>query len=572
MNPTLIDPQELSKLFAPMVKTSMSHFLPESILTGGFLLAIILDLLIRKSSQKKLTGYFALIVLAGAFIASWMQWQPYQQGSASWKGGAMIFPYVQTLVPLVGMAVVDNFAVFFKLLISLSAILIVLMSLLSREVEERGKRNGEYFALMLALTLGMFLMPASTDLVMMYISLELVSITSYIMAGFMKENARSSEASMKYVLFGAFSSGLMIYGFSILYGLTGTTSIIGIQAVLGIGMEAHSINQLALWIGVILSLAGMGYKISAAPFHFWTPDVYEGAPIPVTALLSVASKAAGFGLLMRFLMFSFPISQTTGQLILNWPLVIAILAAITMTLGNFAALRQSNIKRMLAYSTIAHAGYMMVGLVAVSSGLFMLAEVRSYGFHQELLPHFYEMSGMVSIMIYLVAYLFTNLGAFYVVMLIANKIGSEEIEDYKGFAKKSPLLAVSLGIFLVSLTGIPLTIGFIGKLYIFSAILTTDPITHTTPWIWLAVVMVLNSVVSLYYYVRVMQAMFIKQSDAHTAPLTSALSVSSDGTLSYSFVSKIFIFAFLIPTIVLGVYFTPVVDFASNVVRFFSLQ
>jgi NADH-quinone oxidoreductase subunit N len=157
-------------------------------------------------------------------------------------------------------------------------------------------------------------------------------------------------------------------------------------------------------------------------------------------------------------------------------------------------------------------------------------------------------------------------------MLIANKIGSEEIEDYKGFAKKSPLLAVSLGVFLVSLTGIPLTIGFIGKLYIFSSILTADPITHTTPWIWLAVVMVLNSVVSLYYYVRVMQAMFIKQADAQTAPLTSALSVMPDGTLSYSLISKIFIFVFLIPTIFFGVYFTPVVDFTSNVVRFFSIQ
>ncbi len=563
---------DLANTLKPLIGETMSRFIPETILTAGFLLAIILDLLIRKPSQKKLTAYFALVVLAAAFVTSWMQWKPYQPGSPTWQGGKMIFPYTTTLVPAIGMAVVDNFAVFFKLLISLSAILVVLMSLLSREVEERGRRNGEYFSLMLALTLGMFLMPASTDLVMMYISLELVSITSYIMSGFMKENARSSEASMKYVLFGAFSSGLMIYGFSLLYGLTGSTSIIGIQAVLAEGMKAHTINKLALWVGVVLSLAGMGYKISAAPFHFWTPDVYEGAPIPITALLSVASKAGGFGLLMRFLMFSFPVDFETGKLLLNWPLLIAILAAITMTLGNFAALRQSNIKRMLAYSTIAHAGYMMVGLVAIGSGVFMLNEIKAFGFAPAALPHFYELSGVVSILIYFVAYLFTNLGAFYVVMLIANKIGSEEIEDYKGFAKKSPLLAVCLGIFLVSLTGIPLTIGFIGKLYIFSSILTADPITHATPWIWLAVVMVLNSGVSLYYYVRVMQAMFIKQADAQTAPLTSALSVMPDGTLSYSLISKMFIFVFLIPTLFFGVYFTPLVDFTSNVVRFFSIQ
>jgi len=563
---------DLANALKPLIGETMSHFIPETVLTAGFLLAIILDLLIHKTKEKKVTGYFALVVLATAFATSWMQWKPFVPGSATWAGGKMIFPYTTTLVPAVGMAVVDNFAVFFKLLISLSAILIVLMSLMSREIAERGRRNGEYFSLILALTLGMFLMPAATDLVMMYIALELVSITSYIMAGFMKDNARSTEASMKYVLFGAFSSGLMIYGFSLLYGLTGSTSIIGIQAVLAEGMRAHTINMPALWVGVILSLAGMGYKISAAPFHFWTPDVYEGAPIPITALLSVASKAGGFGMLMRFLMFSFPVDFETGKLLLNWPLLIAVLAAITMTLGNFAALRQSNIKRMLAYSTIAHAGYMMVGLVAVGSGIFMLNELKAFGYVPAALPHFYEMNGVVSIMIYFVAYLFTNLGAFYVVMLIANKIGSEEIEDYKGFAKKSPLLAVSLGIFLVSLTGIPLTIGFIGKLYIFSSILTANPITHETPWIWLAVVMVLNSVVSLYYYVRVMQSMFIKQADAQTAPLTSALSVSADGTLSYSLISKIFIFVFLIPTLFFGVYFTPVVDFTSNVVRFFSLQ
>lgn len=543
---------ELAKAIKPLISDTMSHFLPETILTGGFILAIILDLLIRKSSQKKLTGYFALIVLAGAFVASWYQWVPFVKGN--WEGGRMIFPYFQTLVPQFGMAVVDNFAVFFKLLISLAAIFVVLMSLLSREVEERGRRNGEYFSLMLALTLGMFLMPASTDLVMMYISLELVSITSYIMAGFMKDNARSSEASMKYVLFGAFSSGLMIYGFSLLYGLTGTTNIVAIQLVLAEGMAAHSVNTLALWIAVILSLAGMGYKISAAPFHFWTPDVYEGAPIPVTALLSVASKAGGFGLLMRFLLFGFPADPKTGELLLNWPLVIAVLSAITMTLGNFAALKQANIKRMLAYSTIAHAGYMMVGLVAAGAGVMQLG--KGLGASDQ---------GIVSIMIYFVSYLFMNLGAFYVIMLIANKISSEEIEDYKGFAKKSPLLAVSLSFFLVSLTGIPLTIGFVGKLYVFSAIL------QEPKWLWLAVVMVLNTVVSLYYYVRVMQAMFIKQADAQTAPLTSSLSVAADGTLSYSMVSKAFIFAFLIPTVVFGVYFTPLVDFASNVVRFFSL-
>ncbi len=566
MHSFLLDLGAVSKQMIPYVKYSMENFLPETILMGGFLLAIIIDLFVRKTSQKKITGYFAIVVLAVVFYFSYQQWIPYQN-NPDWKGGTTIFPYLisfarpaldgagKVVQSPYGMSVVDNFAVFFKLLISLSGIFIVCMSLLSKEVEDRGRRNGEFFSLMLAVTLGMFLMPASTDLVMMYIALELVSITSYIMAGFMKESARSTEASMKYVLYGAFSSGLMIYGFSILYGLTGTTNLIAMNHVLAQSLTDGTVNHVALWTAVILSLAGMGYKISAAPFHFWTPDVYEGAPIPVTALLSVASKAAGFGLLMRFLLFGFPVDPKTFEPILNWPIVIAALAALTMSLGNFAALRQKNIKRMLAYSTIAHAGYMMVGLVAagVGTGILNIGLGRTES----------DM-GIVAILVYLIAYMFMNLGAFYVIMLIANKINSEELEDYKGFAKKSPLLAVSLSLFLVSLTGIPLTVGFIGKFYIFTAIL------QQPKWLWLAVVVVLNSVVSLYYYVRVMQMMFIKSADANTA--TDSVELPVDGSLSYSMVSKVFIFAFLIPTIVFGVYFGPLVDFTGNVIRFFSPQ
>jgi NADH-quinone oxidoreductase subunit N len=556
--------EAVSKQMMPYIKYSMENFMPETVLMAGFIAAIVIDLLLGKNGNKKITGYFALLVLAAAFLLSWQQWIPFQE-KVDWKGGSVIFPYSMSFfAPLAdpvagglkvvyGMSVVDNFAVFFKLLISLSAIFIVGMSLLSKEVEDRGRRNGEYFALLLAMTLGMFLMPAATDLVMMYIALELVSITSYIMAGFMKDSQRSTEASMKYVLYGAFSSGLMIYGFSILYGLTGTTNIIAMSQVLATSYQADTVNIVAMWTALIMSLAGMGYKISAAPFHFWTPDVYEGAPIPVTALLSVASKAGGFGLLMRFLFFGLPGNSQTLEPLLDWRIVIAVMAAITMTLGNFAALRQSNIKRMLAYSTIAHAGYMMVGLVAAGAGVHAISQSRG--------P---SDAGIVSILIYFVSYLFMNLGAFYCVMLIANKINSEEIEDYKGFAKKSPLLAVSLTLFLVSLTGIPLTIGFIGKLYVFTAIV------EQPKWLWLAIVMVLNSVVSLYYYVRVMQAMFIKTADS--VPVTSALSVSPDGTLSYSLLSKAFIFVFLVPTIVFGVYFTPIVDLTQNVIRFFNIN
>lgn len=567
MHSLLLQMPNLGASLTDLATFSMKHFIPETLLTAGFLLAVVLDLLIRGRSMKKVVGYFTFLVLAVAFYFSWEQLitAPEMKDIMSWKPGTMIFPYSQTLPSAqvdpatkdifapYAMAVVDNFAVIFKLIIALAGMFVVGMSLLSREVEERGRRNGEFYALLLAMSLGMFLMPASMDLIMMYISLELVSITSYIMAGFMKDDARSTEASMKYVLFGAFSSGLMIYGFSILYGLTGTTNIRAIHEILQIQFNSGGVNTVALWTAVILSLAGMGYKISAAPFHFWTPDVYEGAPIPVTALLSIASKAGGFGLLMRFLIFAIPSNPQTMQPLLNWPIVIAIMAAVTMSLGNFAALRQSNVKRMLAYSTIAHAGYMMVGLVSIGMGAGTLGRTWQSTAN----------AGVSSILIYLISYLFTNLGAFYVVMLIANKIGSEEIEDYKGFAKRSPLLAVCLTVFLVSLTGIPLTVGFIGKFYIFTAIV------QQPQWVWLTVVMALNSVVSLFYYVRVMQSMFVKQSDAQTAPNLSSLEIQADGTLRYSILSKAFIFVFLIPTLVFGVYFGWLVNLTGNAIRFF---
>jgi len=548
----------------PFVTQSLQHFLPETILIAGFILAIVLDLFIKKGGDRRVTGYFAILVFAAAGYAAFQQWVPFNPLGHEWKGGQMIFFYFVSLTPPLGMMVVDNFSVFFKLLISLTGIFIILMSLSSEEVGMRKSRLGEYYSLLIGMAIGMYLMPASTDLIMMYITLELVSITSYILAGFMKDSSRSAEASMKYVVYGAFSSGLMLYGFSLLYGLTGTTNILAIKMVLAniFTNPATHPSTLSLWIATILSLAGMGYKISAAPFHFWTPDVYEGAPIPITALLSVASKAAGFGLLMRFLLFVYPTDPQTGNPILNWPMIVAILSALTMTLGNFAALQQSNIKRMLAYSTIAHAGYMMIGLVAAGVGTALTGMQVTEG-----------SSGIVAVMIYLIAYLFMNLGAFYVVLLIANKINSEEIEDYKGLARRAPLLCVALGLFLISLTGIPLTIGFIGKLYIFTSILKIDPVTHHIKYLWLAIVAILNSVVSLYYYIRVMAAMFIKDPEqSAVADGGGALIITNEGALTYPFSAKLLLFAFLIPVIVLGVYFTPVVEFAGNVVRFFTLQ
>jgi NADH-quinone oxidoreductase subunit N len=279
-------------------------------------------------------------------------------------------------------------------------------------------------------------------------------------------------------------------------------------------------------------LAGFGYKISAVPFHFWTPDVYEGAPITITAFLSVASKAAGFAMMLRFF-----VSTSAEQLgsglgaTLNgfdWTKVVVILSVLTMTLGNLVALWQDNLKRMLAYSSIAHAGYMLMGVVVFSR------------------------DGIASVLIYFVVYLFMNLGAFYAVMLIANKTGSENIDDYKGLGARAPLLSVSFVILLISLTGLPPTAGFVGKLYLFVAVLEAK-------WVWLAVVGALNSVVSLYYYVRVFRNIFLRDSKEGSAPI------------EFTPVQLLLLMVFVVPTLILGVYFAPVVDFANISVSMFGI-
>src|SRR3972149_5620045 len=328
---------------------SLSHFLPETILTGALCLAILSDVMFRKN--RTVTVVIALLGL----LAS------------------MVFVYRQSgLVESVfsGMVVVDPFAAFFKSIIGFAAILILLFSLFSEEVKNTEKRRGEYFSLLLAMTLGMYLMAGAANLLMMVLALELTSLTSYVLAGHMKEASDSSEASLKYILYGALSSGLMLYGISILYGLTGATDIYGINKALSAG----EVNEVALLIASVLIIAGFGYKVSAVPFHFSTPDVYEGAPITITAFLSVASKAAGFAMLIRFFKVTFidssvvslPEGFWASLQDFEWNKIVAILSVLTMTLGNLVAVWQNNLKRLLAYSSIAHAGHMLMGVVGLS--------------------------------------------------------------------------------------------------------------------------------------------------------------------------------------------------------------
>ncbi len=486
-------------------------FAPETALTVALLVAIITDLIFRRSSIP-----VAAVAMIG-FIVTF----------------ALLIPQATVHEAIFSnMIAVDSFAFFFKLVIMLSAMLIVLFSLNSGELNSAGRRLGEYYSLLIALTLGMMLMAGASNLLMMYLALELSSITSYILTGYTREAQDSSEASLKYVIYGALSSGLMLYGISIIYGMTGSLDIYAINQVLAKG----GLNDLMLLIAGILTIAGFGYKISAVPFHFWTPDVYEGAPITITAFLSVASKAGGFAMMIRFLKVTFIDSNAVAVHAgswasikgFDWVAVIAALSVLTMTLGNLVAIWQNNMKRLLAYSSIAHAGYMLMGVVVLSN------------------------EGLSAILIYFIIYLFMNLGAFYVVMLIADKIGSEDIEDYKGLGPKAPLVTVALTIFLISLTGLPPTAGFIGKLYLFTALLDGK-------WIWLAVVAAINSVISLYYYARVLRNMYLRDDERHVG-----------AQIEFTYLQKAMVLLLLIPTILFGLYFTPLVQLAQASVKIFG--
>jgi NADH-quinone oxidoreductase subunit N len=323
----------------------------------------------------------------------------------------------------------------------------------------------------------------------------------------------------------------MLYGISIMYGLTGSLDIYQINRVLASG----GLNEATLLIAGIMALAGFGYKISAVPFHFWTPDVYEGAPITITALLSVASKAAGFAVMIRFLKVVFLDPASAGVTegvwaslqLFDWPALVAILSVLTMTLGNLVAIWQNNMKRLLAYSSIAHAGYLLTGVVVLNN------------------------EGLAAVLIYFVVYLFMNLGAFYVVMLVANATGSEDVESYKGMSARSPLLAFALALFLISLTGLPPTAGFIGKLYLFAALLNGG-------WIWLAVVAALNTVVSLYYYVRVFRNMYLRTDETPREPIRIGM------------IQTATLLVLAVPVILLGLYFTPLVELAQASVKIFG--
>src|SRR5499433_59245 len=454
---------------------------------GMFLL--IFDLLIQ---TKRWLGYIALagIVISASFLFRLRGIEFYAYG---------------------GSLILDPFSIFFKLIFLVAAALSIAISLRYLDIER--ENHGEYYALILFATMGMMFMAGAVDLVTLYIGLETMAIATYVLVGFLRSNQRSNEASMKYFLLGAFSSAILLYGMSLLYGVSGSTRFVDIAEALSRRQVTDPISLMAM---ITLS-AGMFFKVAAVPFHQWTPDAYEGAPTSITGFMSVAVKAASFAMMVRIFMVAILPLQ------LRWVPIMATGSILTMTVGNIAAITQSNVKRMLAYSSISHAGYILIGLIAGND------------------------TGLTAVGLYLLIYTFTNIGVWTVIVALRRKdIIGEHIDDMAGLYFKHPAAAVLMLIFLLSLAGIPPTAGFIGKYYLFAAAIETH---HNV----LAVIAVLNAAISLYFYFRIVVSMFMREPTEKTG-LTFAPGLSFAMGVAIVF------------TMLIGIYPDPFITLAKQAV------
>jgi NADH-quinone oxidoreductase subunit N len=420
-----------------------------------------------------------------------------------------------------GMISLDDFTLFFNFLFAGVAGIIVLGSI---DFLDKHRFQAEYLALVLAASAGMSLMAAGIDLIAIFVALELQAIALFALVGIQKTD-KSGEAALKFLLLSAISTAITLYGMAYLFGLSGETSLQGIATYVA---DAGDDQRTALILAAVFLTAGLGFKMAVVPFQMWVPDVYQGAPTPITAFLSVASKAAGFAVVMRI----FLIALGEGIITEDWAQLFAAIAAISMTIGNVMALVQTDVKRMLGYSSIAQAGTFLIGLAAVAAQ------------DPQLLL------GTSSVVFFLGTYAFTNLGAFMAIIAISHKIGSDEIKDYAGVAKRSPVLALALAACLISLTGIPPTAGFIAKVYVFNAAVQAD-------LVWLAVVGVLNSVISAYYYLRVVMNMFTLEPESDESFLPSPYL----GTALAAAVVGLF---------AIGVYPTPLIEASESAARIFG--
>ncbi|MDD5433855.1 MAG: NADH-quinone oxidoreductase subunit N [Nitrospira sp.] len=448
--------------------------MPEIIVFAGASLLILLDLLLYKN-QKHIIGYLSLLVIVVAGIGTWL------------IAGNSVSIFDR-------MFVVDSYSTFFKMVFYLSTILAILLSINYVKVEDI--ENGEYYILILFALSGMMIMASGIDLLSIYVGLELMALSVYVLTGFNQNSRRSNEAAMKYVILGAFSSGILLYGISLLYGITGTTQLNDIAAVLSQQGSADP----ALVLAIIFIVAGFGFKVAAVPFHMWAPDAYEGAPTSITAFMSVGPKAASFAVILRVFL------TALGPVSVSWVYIVSGLAVVTMATGSILALSQTNIKRMLAYSSIAHAGYAMLGIVAGGP------------------------DGIASVMMYMLIYSLMNMGIFGVIILLRKgNFKGENIEDFMGLSKSNKLAAFLMLIFLFSLAGIPPTAGFVGKFYVFMALIKAG-------YVPLAVIGVIFSAISAYFYIRIVMMIYMKEPvrefDLARSPANSlALAIALIGTV-----------------------------------------
>jgi len=446
--------------------TAIFSILPEILLLALGVLILIIDPFLKKdASRRSFLGWFTSGGLLLTLIISLLFARP--SDPVLVLGGMLRFDWL-------GFA----FNMFFVFASGVTALFFMEADHLNRRAEA--------YLLLVAATLGMCLMASSADLVMVYLAIETTSIPLYLLAGFLKEDDRSTEAGFKYMLFGALTSAILLYGFSLIYGFTGKTSLYELSTYFS------SFNPVAVGV-TFLVLVGLAFKVSLFPFHFWAPDVYEGAPTPVAGFLSTASKAAGFAVLIRLFTTVFPIISA------DWSLILAVLATLTMTVGNLIALAQKSIKRMLAYSSIAHAGYAMIGVVAFSQ------------------------LGTASVVFYLIGYVLTNLLAFGIAGIVGRSTGSDDFSVYAGLSRRSPALGLAALVAFLSLAGMPPFVGFVAKFFIFNAAIEAG-------WVWLAIVGVVNSIVGLYYYLNVLKYVYLfrmenQDEEQHPIPLSRPVAI-----------------------------------------------
>ena len=486
---------------SPAAGINLTPFIPELVLAGGILALLIIDLVTRR--QRGIVSATAGGILLVALVVIAL--------AGNERVGGYLFNSV----------VQDGVTVFFRVFFAIATLISIAIMVSSF------KDEGEPYILVLSSVMGMFLLAGSNDMVTLFVALEMVSIPSYVLAGYRRSDPRSGEAALKYVLFGAFSSGLMLYGFSLLYGLTGETGLPALAA----GLANGSSGTPAHLVGMVLVLAGIGYKIAMVPMHFWCPDVYEGSPTAITAYFSVLPKAAGFAALYRL----YPMIGTLQPIYgISAVGLITIASALTMTFGNLGAIWQDSVKRLLAYSSIAHAGYLLMGfavLVAIPEG------------------ELHDLAAQ-AVLLYLVVYLFMNLGAFMVVDLVERKLGGDSIAYFKGLGKTNPMPALALAVFLFSLTGLPPLAGFIGKFFLFAAVVKAE--------MWaLAIIGIANSVVSLFYYVRIIRDMFLYEPRRD-------LVTEEEAAFSMGKLTAVVSLVTVAPTVVLGVYWGPLAEWIKN--------